>query len=526
MLQSIREHTQGWFAGTIISILILSFALWGIHSYLLGAGSDNAVAKVNGVEITKSQLAAEYERMHRQLQMQYGSTELPQHALDNLKQNALQALINLQILKQASLAQNYRINTEQIDNFLQGMPAFQVNGKFSLLRFQQALNATFFSAAEFIDLIRTTLLIDQPRLGIMFTSFALPNEVNDTMALIGQERKIQYAVLTPKNLANQSVVITSKEIQDYYSEHQNDFKTNEQVSIEYIVLSSKDLAAKIHPTDEQLKSFYNENKNAQTQAYEKVKDKIKETYVHQKAEEQFPDIRDKLASSTYEHPDTLQTAAKELGLQVQTSALVSRDQGGKDITSSAKVREAAFSNDVLNLQNNSDVIQLNPYSVAVIRVKSHVPAKVLSLDVVQKQIVNKLKTAATETKLYQLAQDIQQKLQTGSLTPAQIVAQYHLQWTDVGFIGRHAKNIDPAILNNAFEIPIAGKENKINYGTAKMPNGFAIIGLSGVKQGNTTNVPKEQYQAFVDQIQNSNGILEYSLYKDNLIHKSKVVTEN
>ena len=69
-------------------------------------------------------------------------------------------------------------------------------------------------------------------------------------------------------------------------------------------------------------------------------------------------------------------------------------------------------------------------------------------------------------------------------------------------------------------------QNKMVYGVTKVANGFAIIGLNAVKSGNTTNVPKEQYQAFADQIQNSEGMLEYSLYKDSLVHQSKIDTEN
>ena len=41
--------------------------------------------------------------------------------------------------------------------------------------------------------------------------------------------------------------------------------TPEQVSIDYVELSIKDLAARITPTDAMLKNFYNENINSYTQ---------------------------------------------------------------------------------------------------------------------------------------------------------------------------------------------------------------------------------------------------------------------
>ena len=103
MLQTIREHTQGWIAGTIITIIILTFALWGIHSYFVGGGASSVVAEVNGVDITKEQLTVAYERLRRQIQIQYGANN-PITAKDEvaLKNRALQALIDIEVLKQAS----------------------------------------------------------------------------------------------------------------------------------------------------------------------------------------------------------------------------------------------------------------------------------------------------------------------------------------------------------------------------------------------------------------------------------------
>src|SRR5688500_11564773 len=94
------------------------------------------------------------------------------------------------------------------------------------------------------------------------------------------------------------------------------------------------------------------------QSFHAVKDKVKEAYVRQKAEEKMEEMRDRLADLTYEHPETLQSASKTLNLPIRTSELFSREKGGADITQSKKVRDAAFSNDVLAMQNNSDVIQL------------------------------------------------------------------------------------------------------------------------------------------------------------------------
>src|SRR3990167_7273489 len=267
MLQTIREHTQGWIAGVIISLIILSFALWGIHSYFIGGGSSNIVAEVNGVEITREQLTVAYERLRRQIQAQYGSNN-PITSKDEaiLKDRALRALIDIEVLKQASTEEGFRISDRQIDNYLKGMPEFQIDGLFSIERFREILSSTLLTTSEFLDLIKTSLLIDQPKLGVLFTSFALPYEVAYTISLVNEERNIQYLNIPLQYFLLQPIKISSEKIKAYYDKNQNDFMTPELVNVEYVELSMKDVATNIDPTDVILKNFYNENINSYTQA--------------------------------------------------------------------------------------------------------------------------------------------------------------------------------------------------------------------------------------------------------------------
>ena len=626
MLQSIREHTQGWIAGTIISIIILTFALWGIHSYFVGAGNNTNVAEVNGTVITKEQLAVAYERARRQAQIQYGTTN-PNNAKDEtgLKGRALQALIDVEVLKQASYAQGFRISDRQIDNYLQSMPEFQVDGQFSLGRFQEILSATLLSTSEFLDLIKTSLLIDQPKLGTVFTSFALPDETAYTIALVNQERDIQYISIPLHYFLSQPMTISAQKIQTYYDEHKNDFMTPEQVNVEYLELSLKDLSEKITPTEPMLKNFYSENINSYTQpmqwkfasielpvasnasrddilraekitddmvkalkngddpakvsnrysgnvttlglmtlnqvpaelqkavaqltkagqvsdpfktnkgfvvikaleikepkmqTFETVKEKVREMYVHQHAEEKFAELRDKLADTTYEHPDSLQLAAKSLNLPIQTSELFTQDKTGKDISQYKKVRDMAFSNDVLNLQNNSDVIQLDPETVIVLRVKSHTPSTLLPLKGIAKQIEDKLKAEEAETRTAAFAEDLRSKLQSG-VDPQQLADLNQFTWNKTGLIGRYSTKVDSAILDLAFRMPNPTTvHDKPVYGVTRVPNGYAIVVLKAVKQGAIAD--KKQYSVFAEQIQNSEGFLEYELYKQSQIARAKI----
>lgn len=625
MLQTIRERTQGWIAGTIITIIILTFALWGIHSYFTGGATHTSVAEVNGVEITKQQLAVSYERLRRQVQNQRGANSINTKDEAALKSRAMQALIDLEVLKQASTAQGFRVSDRQIDNYIQGMTEFQVNGQFSLDRFQEILSTTLLSTSEFLELIRASLLIDQPKLGIAFTSIALPDETTSTISLVNQERDIDYINIPSQYFFSQPIVISHQKIQSYYDENKADFMTPEQANVEYIQISLKELLTKFNPTDTMLKSFYNENINSYTQptqwkiasiempvasgvtqeelqqimktattisqamttnndlpkiakqyaakytdegwmsltqvpaelqkavsalnksgdvsapfktskglvivkaiaiqepkmlSFDAVKDKVKETYVHQHAEEKFAELRDQLADLTYEHPDSLQVAAKTMNLPIQSSELFTKEKPGKDISQYKKVRDTTFSNDVINLQNNSDVIQLNPETIVVLRIKSHVASSLLPFNEISKQIEEKLKAQEAEARTAKFAEDLQAKLQSGA-DPKQVVNSYKLKWNSAGLIGRYSTKVDTAILDLAFRLPNpANLQNKTSYGVTRLPTGYAIVALKLVKNGSVAD--KKQISVYAEQIQNSDGLLEYELYKLSQTNNTKV----
>jgi peptidyl-prolyl cis-trans isomerase D len=261
----------------------------------------------------------------------------------------------------------------------------------------------------------------------------------------------------------------------------------------------------------------------QIQAFDAVKNKVKEAYIRQHAEEKMGILRDQLADLTYEHPESLQAASKALDLPIQSSELFSKEKPGKDIAQYKKVREAAFSNDVLNLQNNSDVIQLSPETMVVLRVKSHVASALLPLSNVSQQIAAKLKAVDAEAQLMKFAENLKSKLTSG-IDPQQLAASSKLKWNSLGLIGRYSTKVDSAILDLAFRLPHPEKQtNKVVYGFTRIPNGYAVVALKSVKEGVITD--KKQYAVFAEQIQNSEGMLEYELYKQSQTSRAKIRIE-
>ena len=174
----------------------------------------------------------------------------------------------------------------------------------------------------------------------------------------------------------------------------------------------------------------------------------------------------------------------------------------------------------MNLENNSDVLQLNPETMIVLRIKSHVASSLLPLSEISKQIEEKLKVQEAEKRADKFALDLIAKLQSGS-NPEQLASSYKLKWNTAGMIGRYSSKIDTAILDLAFSLPNpANAENKVSYGSARLTSGYAIVAVKSVKPGVIAD--QKQATVYAEQIQNSEGLLEYELYKQSQIAKAKI----
>ena len=130
MLHFIRESIQGWIAWAIIIMLIIPFALWGINSYFENGGKL-VIASVNGEEISRQAYTQEYYLQRNRLQQMLGAQYDPSMFDKRIKRQALDDLVQKEVLLQNAQAIGFRVGTQEVVNTIQSFEAFQENGKFS-----------------------------------------------------------------------------------------------------------------------------------------------------------------------------------------------------------------------------------------------------------------------------------------------------------------------------------------------------------------------------------------------------------
>lgn len=231
---------------------------------------------------------------------------------------------------------------------------------------------------------------------------------------------------------------------------------------------------------------------AQIKSFDEVKDELRQSFQHNTAENRFYDLGQTLTEQAYEHPDSLEPAAKALNLKLEQSGLFTRE-AGEGLAAEAAVRQAAFSEEVLN-GRNSDPIELGNERAVVVRVKEHQPASDKPLSEVKDAIIAKLRDDDARKAAAQQIQDLLKQVREGrSLTEA--AKAMNLAVAKPPVLRRGDDKLPRELVSAVFRAP-RPVDGKPVPASVELENGEQIVfGLLSVKDGAATGDVKEQESA-------------------------------
>ncbi|MCG9963903.1 peptidylprolyl isomerase [Shewanella cutis] len=206
-----------------------------------------------------------------------------------------------------------------------------------------------------------------------------------------------------------------------------------------------------------------------------VKTKIFAQLQEKKAVDQFYSLQSKLADTSYEVPDTLAETAKVVGVEIKTTPLFSRDDVPAALNKPDVVK-AAFSDSVMRQGLNSEVIELEPNHVVVIRMKEHHDAGTMPLAEVKAGIAERLKQEQANEAARAKAEELMAQVKAGAAD---------VSLTAKAKLGRGAQDVDAAIVGKAFQMPTPSAAPVV--GTVGLANGYAVVALDKVNAADSVS---------------------------------------
>lgn len=232
-----------------------------------------------------------------------------------------------------------------------------------------------------------------------------------------------------------------------------------------------------------------------------VHDKMVAEVQDHQVEKIYYDEGEKLSDQSYEHPDSLIPSAEALGLKVQTSDWLNRDSG-TGIAANEKVRQAAFSKEVLKQKLNSNLIELGVNHAVVIRVDQHEAATPLTLAEVKDQIAKTLKDQAIDKALADAAENIGKTLNAGT-DPQAAATAAGATWVAPVWLKRTARDatIPAEAIQAAFALPPAPEGQLASKALALSDGNEALVVVKAIKDGDPTAISEQDKVALSAEIQ-------------------------
>ncbi len=411
MLALLRRKAQSPYIQATVVAIIVVFMFWGV-GVNQGPGR-NDVATINGEPVTYATFQQTYEQTLDRYRQQFGGSipEALREQLD-LERQVLNQLIQKTLLQQGGRQMGIHISDLEVQKTIENMEVFQVNGAFDRMRYEEVLKNAGLTPSKFEKSMRTDILANKVAFHIQNFSGLTPRELDDLLNFYLSERKIGYVAVQTNDYMDQ-VDISEAEIERYFEENQNRYKTRPEVKLHYLYFSGNSTAGSAEITEQMIADYY-----AKHQEDYSIPEKRRASHILIEAEPEAENIEEKRRKME----DILARAREgedfaELARQYSEDQL-SAPQGG-DLGSFPRGQMVKpFEEAVFNMTEGeiSDIVRTR-FGFHIIKLREVMPARTEPLAEVRDEIEEKLRRNEAERIAFARANEAyEQIIKAGSLS--------------------------------------------------------------------------------------------------------------
>ncbi|WP_455372216.1 SurA N-terminal domain-containing protein [Limibacillus halophilus] len=467
MLKTMRSTGGKIVTIILFSLLILSFAVWGIGDIFRGQGADSRVATVGDEDISVQDFSRTLQQEVSRTQQLIGRQLDAQQIRDfGVAERALARLITQASITQLGHDLGMTVTDAQLQDSIQNDPGFKgPDGRFDPALLRQALYANNMSEQMFLANLRDSITRQQ-LLDASFAGLEAPEAVIEPLYTYENETRSARYVSIFHNVFADVADPDELTLQAFYEEVKGDFMAPEYRAITFIHFTAEDLLDEVSVTDEAVMSEFELRKDQFT----------------------VPEQRDLTQIVLSEQSDaealmgavsegkTLEAAASELGLPGPVS-LGTVSEGDLPET----VGQAAFAGGEGEIVGPAQ----SPLGYHVLRIEGITPGAQKTFEEVRPELERDLKLAEAVDSLVTLANELDDTL-AGGATLEEAAQRLNLALvtvaaTDRGGRGPDRQRIEELvgqreILEEAFALEDGGE----SLVTETPENGYFVVRLDSV----------------------------------------------
>ncbi len=220
----------------------------------------------------------------------------------------------------------------------------------------------------------------------------------------------------------------------------------------------------------------NEIKPGILRSFADVRSELSNTYKQTKAQKSLYDSTEQLANLAYE--SNLEEVVDQMDLKLNTTEFFARNNADYE----KGFVNAAFSDVVLNKNENSEVLELAEHRYVVVRLKEKLAQRQKVFSEVKGEINTHLTTVLAKTFIDNIAQQIVKSLKSGDKdTAKELMDKNQLKFSDVIWVDRVSNDVDKDIVSMVFKLPKPSANSSTYSSQTLSKSSVVVIDLNSVK---------------------------------------------
>ncbi|HEU4639116.1 MAG TPA: SurA N-terminal domain-containing protein, partial [Candidatus Binatia bacterium] len=258
MLDFLRKRKRNWVIVLFLGVIIVTFTLF-YGGTNLGEPKATEIAEVNGEQIGQREFALHYEReVQRYRDLLKGSLTPEMVKGLNIKGNLIETLIQKKLVLQEARNLGLTVSDENLAQHLAKIPEFQIGGRFSKDHYLEVLRTNRLLPAQFEEEQRDQLTIQRLYTVILDAVHVTDAEVRERYRIEQEKINLNYIKLAAGDFLAQ-IKLTENDIKKYYENNKDSLKEPLRVQMEYLVYPYDQFTGSVEVSDKEIEEYYKGN---------------------------------------------------------------------------------------------------------------------------------------------------------------------------------------------------------------------------------------------------------------------------
>lgn len=256
MLRYLRENTGNWIIKIFLGIIVIVFVFLGVGSF--GSKQNNSIGSINDEPITIKEYQQAYKVIIDQLRMRFGEN-LNDDIIKalNVKQQAIDSIIDQKLILMEADKLEISISDKELQDSLLSIKAFQREGQFDLDLYKKVLSLNSLNPEIFEQNQINSLRQQKIRNLVLSTVNVSDFEAKSWYLYQNTKTAVNYLIFSPGDYAD--IHPDQKQIETFYAEHKDQYKSEAQIKAAYLKFSPEDYKDTVLVSEAQVNEYYEQH---------------------------------------------------------------------------------------------------------------------------------------------------------------------------------------------------------------------------------------------------------------------------